>query len=173
MWETWVWSLVWEDPLENGKASHSSILAWRITWTLVQGVTESDTTEHFHFHPSLPPITSWQIDGGTMVTVSNYIFLVPKITMDDDCSHEIKRCLLLRRKAMANLDIVLKSRDHIVKSMVFPVVLYGFESWIVKKSECQRIDAFKLWSWERLLTVPWTARGSNQSILKEISLQLK
>ena len=120
------------------------------------------------------PITSWEIDGET---VSDFIFLGSKITADGDHSHEIKRCLLLRRKIMTNLDSVFKSRDitlptkfHLVKAMVFPVVMYGCESWTVKKAEWQRIDAFELWCWRRLLRVPWTARRSNQSILKEISL---
>ena len=118
------------------------------------------------------PITSWQIDGET---VRDY-FLYSKITTDGDCSHEIKRCLLLGRKAMTNLDSILKSRGitlstkvHLVKAMVFPVVMYGCEIWTIKKAECQRIDAFELWCWRRLLRVPWTARRSNQSILKEIS----
>ena len=122
------------------------------------------------------PITSWQIDGQTMETVRDFIFLGSKITADGDCSHEIKRCLLLGRKAMTNLDSTLKSRDitlptkvHLVKAMVFPVVIYRCESWTTKKAECQRIDAFELWCWRRLLRVPWTARRSNQSILKEIS----
>jgi len=120
-------------------------------------------------------ITSWQIDGETMETVTDFIFLGSKITADGDYSHEIKRCLLLRKKAMTNLDSILKSRDitlptkvHLVKAMVFPVVMYGCESWIIKKAECQSIDAFELWCWRRLLRVPWTARRSNQSILKEI-----
>ena len=119
------------------------------------------------------PITSWEIDGET---VSDFIFLSSKITADSDCSHEIKRRLLLGRKVMTNLDSILKSRDislstkvHVVKAMVFPVVMYGCESWTVKKSEPQRVDAFELWCWRRLLRVPWTARRSNQSILKEIS----
>ena len=122
------------------------------------------------------PITSWQIDGETMETVTDFIFLGSKITADADCNHEIKRCLLLGRKAMTNLDSILKSRDitlptkvHLVKAMVFPVVMYGCESWTVKKAERLRIDAFELWCWRRLLRVPWTARRSNQSILKEIS----
>ena len=121
------------------------------------------------------PITSWQIDGETMETVRICIFLGSKITEDGDCSHEIKRCLLLGRKAMTNLDRLLKSRDvtlltkvHLVKAMVFSVVMYGCESWTVKKVEHQRIDAFELWCWRRLLRVPWTARRSNQSIVKEI-----
>ncbi|GBZ63276.1 hypothetical protein M6K162_2511 [Staphylococcus aureus] len=122
------------------------------------------------------PITSWQIDGETVETVSDFIFLGSKITADGDCSHEIKRRLLLGRKVMTNLDSILKSRDitlptkvRLVKAMVFPVVMYGCESWTVKKAERQRIDAFELWCWRRLLRVPWTARRSNQSILKEIS----
>ena len=122
------------------------------------------------------PITSWQIDGETMETVRYFILGSSKITADGDCSHEIKRCLLLRRKVMANLDSILKSRDitlptkvHLVKAMVFPVVMYGCESWTVKKAEHRRIGAFELWCWRRLLRVPWTARRSNQSILNEIS----
>ena len=119
------------------------------------------------------PITSWQIDGET---VADFISAGSKITADGDCSHEIKRCLLLGREVMTNLNSIIKSRDitlptkvHLVKSMVFPVVTYGCESWTVKKAECQRIDAFELWCWRRPLRVPWTARRSNQSILKEIS----
>ena len=122
------------------------------------------------------PITSWQIDGETMETVTDFIFLGSKITADGDCSHEIKRRLLLGRKAMINLDSIFKRRDitlptkvRLVKAMVFPVIMYGCESWIIKKAECRRIDAFELWCWRRLLRVPWTARRSNQSILKEIS----
>ena len=122
------------------------------------------------------PITSWEIDGETVETVSDFIFLGSKITADGDCSHEIKRRLLLGRKVMTNLDSILKSRDialltkvRVVKAMVFPVVMYGCESWTIKKADCQRIDAFELWCWRRLLRVPWTARRSNQSILKEIS----
>ena len=121
------------------------------------------------------PITSWEIDGETVETVPDFIFWGSKITADGDCSHEIKRCLLLGRKVMTNLDSIFKTRDitlptkvHLVKAMVYPVVMYGCESWAVKKSECQRIDAFELWCWGRLLRVPWTARRSNQSILKEI-----
>ena len=124
------------------------------------------------------PITSWQIDGETMETVRDFIFLGSKITADGDCSHEMKRCLLLGRKTMTNLDSILKSRDIIlptkfclVKAMVFPVVMYGCESWTIKKTECQRIAAFELWCWRRHLRVPWSARRSNQSILKEISLE--
>ena len=122
------------------------------------------------------PITSWQIDGETMETVIDFIFLGSKITADGDCSHEIKRCFLLRRKAMTNLDSILKSRDitlstkvHLVKAMVFPVVKYRCESWTIKKAEHQRIDALELWCWRRLLRVPWTAKKSNQSILNEIN----
>ena len=122
------------------------------------------------------PITTWEIDGKTVETVSEFTFLGSKITVDGDCSHEIKRCLLLGRKVMTNLDSILKSRDItlptkvcLVKAMVFPVVTYGCESWTVKKAECQRIDAFELWCWRRLLRVPWTARRFKQSILKEIS----
>ena len=122
------------------------------------------------------PITSWEIDGETMETVSDFIFLGSEITADGDCSHEIKRCLFLGRKVMTNLDSILKSRDitlptkvHLVKAMVFPVVMYGCETWTLKKAECQKIDAFELCCWRRLLKVPWTARRSNQSILKEIS----
>ena len=121
-------------------------------------------------------ITSWQIDGETVETVAEYILGASKITADGDCSHEIKRCFLLVRKAMTNLDSKLKIRDiplltnvHLVKAMVLPVVMYGCESWTIKKSECWRIDAFELWCWRRLLRVPWTARRSNQSTLKEIS----
>ena len=133
------------------------------------------------------PITSQQIDGGKVETVTDFIFLCSKITVDGDCSHAIKRCLLLGRKAMINLDSV-KSRDitlltedhivlcrhmdhivHIVKAMIFPVVMYGCESWTIKKAEHWRIDAFELWCWRRLLRVPWTARRSNQAILQEIS----
>ena len=122
------------------------------------------------------PITSWQIDGETVETVADFTFWGSKITADGDCSHEIKRCLLLGRKIMINLDSLLKSKDItlptkvcLVKTMVFPVVMYGCESWTKRKAECRRIDAFELWCWRRLLGVPWTARSSNQSILKEIS----
>ena len=122
------------------------------------------------------PITSWQTDGETVETMSDFIFGGSKITADGDCSHEIKRCLLIGRKAMTNLDSILKSRDislpakvHLVKAMAFPVVMYGCESWTIKKAEPQRIDAFEPWCWRRLLRVLWTARRSNQSILREIS----
>ena len=122
------------------------------------------------------PITSWQIDGETVETVSDFIVLGSQITADGDCSHEIKRRLLLGRKVMTNLDSIFKSRDiilptkvRLVKAMVFPVVMFGCESWTVKKAERRRIDAFELWCWRRLLRVPWIARKSNQSFLKEIS----
>ena len=121
------------------------------------------------------PISSWQIDRETMETVADFIFLGSKITADGDCSHEIKRCLLLERKVMTNLDSILKSRDitlstkvHLVKAMVFPIVLYGCESWTIRKAECRRIDVLELWCWRKLLRVPWIARRSNQSILKEV-----
>ena len=122
------------------------------------------------------PITSWQIDGQTVETVADFILGGSKITVDDDCSHEIKRCLLLGRQDMTNLDSIFKSRDItlptkvcLVEAMIFPVVMYGCESWTVKKVECRRIAAFELWCWRRLSRVPWTTRRSNQSILKEIS----
>ena len=118
------------------------------------------------------PITLWKTDGETMETVRDFIFLGSKITANGDCSHEIKRCLLLGRKVMTNLDSVLKSRDvtlptkiHLVKAMVFPIVMYGCENWTIRKSDRQRIDAFKLWCWRRLLRVPWTARSQSKSIL--------
>ena len=122
------------------------------------------------------PITPWEIEGETVETVSNFIFGGSKITADGDCSHEIKRRLLLGKQVMTNLDSIFKSRDItlstkvcLVKVMVFPVVIYGCESWTVKKAECQRIDTFELWCWRRLLRVPWTAKRYNRSILKEIS----
>ena len=122
------------------------------------------------------PITSWQIDGASVETVTDFIFWGSKITADGDYNHEIKRCLLFGRKVVTNLDSLLKSRDiilptkvHLVKAMVFPVVMYRCESWTIKKAEHRRIDGFELWCWRRLLRVPWTARRSNQSILKEIS----
>ena len=125
------------------------------------------------------PITSWEIDGKTVKTVSDFIFGGSKITADGDCSHEIKRCLLLGRKVITNLDSILKSRDItlptkvcLVKAMVFPVVMYGCESWTVKKAECQRIDAIELWCWRRLLRVPWTAKSSNQSIPRKSVLNI-
>ena len=124
------------------------------------------------------PITSWQIDGKTMETVRDFIFLDSKITADGDCSHEIKRRLLLGRKTMTNLDSMLKSRHitlptkvHLVKTKVFPIVTYGCENWAIKKAECRRIDAFELWCWRRLLRVPWTARRFNQLIIKENSTE--
>ena len=120
------------------------------------------------------PITSWQIDGGTVETVADFISVGSKISADGDYSHEIKRCLLLGRKVMTNLHSILiaetlPTKVHLVKAMVFPVVLYGCESWTIKTAECQKIDAFALWCWRRLLRVPWTARKSNQSIRKEFS----
>ena len=122
------------------------------------------------------PITSWEIDGEIVEAVSDFVFLGSKITTDGDCSHEIKRRLLLGRKVMTNLDSILKSRDitlptkvHLVKALIFSVVMYGCENWTVKKAEHRRIDAFEVWCWRRLLRVPWTARRSNQSILKQIS----
>ena len=122
------------------------------------------------------PITSWQIDGETVETVTDFTFGGSKITADGDCTHEIKRCLLLGRKVMTNLDSILKGRDFtlptkvlLVKTMVFPIVMYGCESWTIKKAQHQRIDAFELLLWRRLLSIPWTARRSTQSILKEIS----
>ena len=125
------------------------------------------------------PITSWQIDGETMETVTDFILGGSKINAYGDCSHEIKRCLLLERKVMTNIDSILKSRDitlptkvRLVKAMVFPVVMYGCENWTIKKAEHHRIDVFEPWCWRRLLRVPWTARRSNQSILKEISLNV-
>ena len=125
------------------------------------------------------PIISCQIDGETMETVADFILGGSEIIADGDCSHEIKRCLLLGRKAITKLDSILKSRDItlptkvcLVKAMVFPVVKYGYESWTIKKAECQRIDAFELWCWRRFLRVPWTARRSNQSILKESVLNI-
>ena len=122
------------------------------------------------------PITPWQIDGETMETVTEFILGGSKIAADGDCSHEIKRCLLTGRKAMTNLDSILKSRDitlptkvHLVKALFFPVFMYRFVGWTIKKADCHRIDAFELWCWRRLLRVPWTARRSNQSILKEVN----
>ena len=122
------------------------------------------------------PITAWQIEGGKVEVVTDFLLLGSRITVDSDCSHEIRRKLLLGRKAMTNLDSVLKSRHmtlptkvHIAKAMVFPVVMYSCEGWTIKKAECQRIDAFKLWCWRRLLKVPWTTRRSNQSVLREIN----
>ena len=125
------------------------------------------------------PITSWQIDGETVETVRDFTFRGSKITADGDCSHEIKRCLLFGRKSYDHLDSILKSRHitlltkvHLVKVMVFPAVMYGCESWTIKKAECRRIDAFELWCWRRLLRVPWSAKRSNQSIVKEINLNI-
>ena len=152
MWETRVQSLGQEDPPEKEMATHYSTLAWKIPWTEEPGRLQSMGSQRVRH------------DWGT------------KITADGDCSHEIKRHLLLGRKAMTNLESLLKTRDiilptkvHLVKAIVFPLVMYGCESWNIKKAEHQRIDAFELWCWRRLLRVPWTARRSNQSILKEIS----
>ena len=138
------------------------------------GVDHNKLEKLQSWHPVL--ITSWQTDGETVETVADFIFLGCKITADGDCSHEIKRRLFLGRKVMTNLDSIFKSRDitlpmkvHLVKAMIFPVVMYGCESWTVMKAEHRRIDVFELWCWRRLLRVPWTARRSNQSILKEIS----
>ena len=135
--------------------------------------------ESFYILMASGPTTSWEIDGETVETVSDFIFLGSKITTDGDRSHKIKRHLLLGRKVMTNLDSIFKSRDitlptkvHLVKAMVFPVVMYGCDSWIIKRAELRRIDAFELWCWRRLLWVPWTSRRSNQSILKEISPEL-
>ena len=185
--------------------THSSTLAWKIPWMknpgrlhTVHGVTKSQTRlSDFTFLMKVKeesekvglklniqktkimasgPITSWQIEGETIETVTDFIFLDSKITADGDCSHEIKRRLILERKVVTNLDSILKSRDitlptkvHLGKAMVFPVVMYGCESWTIKKAEHGRIDAFELWCWRRLFRVPWTARRSNQSILKEIN----
>ena len=142
----------------------------------VYGIFQARVLEWGAIVFSVGTITSWQIDGETVETMSDFIFLGSKITADGDCSHEIKGRLLLGREVMTNLDSILKSRDftlptkvHLVKAMVFPVVMYGCESWAIKKGECQRIDAFELWCWRRLLRVPWTATRFNQSILKEIS----
>ena len=146
-------------------------------WRIVQGkVIIFQVNLRFLILRKSGLITSWEIDGETVETVSDFIFGGSKITADGDCGHEIKRCLLLGRKVMSNLDSILKSRDiplptkvHLVKAMVFPVVMYGCESWTVKKVELWKIDAFEMWCWIRLLRVPWTARRSNQSILKKIS----
>ena len=139
-------------------------------------VNNTEVKEPWQTATASSPITSGQIDGGTMETVRDLIVLGSKITADGDCSHEIKRCLLLGRKAMTNLDSILKSRDitlptkfHLVKAMVFPLVVYGCKSWTIKKTEHQRIDGFELWCWRRLLRIPWTAKTFIQSILKEVS----
>ena len=144
------------------------------------GAPKNEVWHCFHcfpiYFPWSGPITSWQIEKENREAVTDFLFLGSKITVDGDCSHEIRRHLLLGRKAMTNLDSVLKSKDitlptkvHIIRAMVFSVVTYGCESWTMKKAECQRIDALELWCWKRLLKIPWTARRSNQSILKEIS----
>ena len=159
MQEPRIRSLGLEDPLERGTATHSSTLAWRSLWTEETGGLQSMGSQRV---------------GDNWVT--NFIILGSKITADGDCSHEIKRRLLLGRKIMASLDSILKSRDttlatkvHLVKAMVFPVVMYGCESWTIKKAEQWGTDAFEVWCWRRLLRVPWTARRSNQSIQKEAS----
>ena len=138
-------------------------------------VNSTEVKEPWQTAPASSSITSGQIDGGTMETVRDFTVLGSKVTADGDCSHEIKRRLLLGRKTMTNLDSILKSRDitlptkfHLVKAVVFPLVVYGCESWSIKKTVCHRIDGFELWCWRRLLRVPWTQRRSNQSILKEI-----
>ena len=178
--------------LEKKMATLSSVLAWRIPETGEPGGLSSLGLHRARHNwsdlaaaaakPMISkvmasgPITLWEIDGETVEKVSDFIFLGSKIIADGDCSHGIKKRLLLGRKVMTNLDSILKSRDitlptkvRLVKAMVFPVVVYGWESWTVKKAERRRIDAFELWCWRRLLRVPWTARRSNQSILKEIS----
>ena len=161
------------------KLSHSQLQSWVAHWLDLISIASARTPDPRWVIPvsiRYGPITSWQIDGETVETVTDFIFLDSKITADGDCSHEIKRHLLLGRKVMTNLDSILKSRDmslptkvHLVKTMVFPVVMYGCESWTIKKAEHQRINAFELWCWRRLLRVPWIAWRSNQSILKEIS----
>ena len=200
MQEAWVWSLGQEDPLEKGMGTHSVFLPGEFNGQRILmgyspwGPEESDTTEwltHQHYTPitfkkkilmlkkkrKLKKLAALVPHfRETQTTVTDFIFLGFKITALSDCSHEIKRHLLLGRKAMTNVDCVLKSRDitllinvHIVKAMVFPVVMYRCESWTIKKAGSQRIDVFSLWCWRRLLRVPWTARRSNQSILKEIN----
>ena len=151
-------------------------IRWPIYWSFRFSISPSNEYSGLISFRASGPITSWQIDGETVETVSDFIFGGSKITADGDCSHEIKRRLLLGRKVTTNLDSIFKRKDitlptkvHLVKAMVFPVVIYGYESWTVKKAERRRIDAFELWCWRRLLRVPWTARRSNQSILKEIS----
>ena len=206
MQETWIdpqvrFNLGLEDPLEKEMATHSNVPAWRSINNLRYA---DDTTLMAESEEELKsflmkvkkesekvglklyiqktkimasgPITSWEVDGETVETVTNFIFWGSKITADGDCSLEIKICLLLERKVMTNLDSILKSRDntlptkvHLVKAMVFPVIMYGCESWTIKKAEHRRIDVFELWCWRRFLRVPRTSRGSNQSILKEIS----
>ena len=173
--ETQVPSLGWEDPSEKKMATHSNILAWEIPWTgepgrlQLLGSQESDKTLHLYNY--IADLECWIAE-----TVSDFFGGGSKITADGDCSHEMKIRLLLGRKVMSNLDSILKSIDIslptkvcLVKAMVFPVVMYGCESWTMKKAKCRRIDAFELRCWRRLLRVPWTARRSNQSILKEIS----
>ena len=193
MWETWVQFLGWEDTLEKAMTIHSSILAWRISWIFPYGrkqrknefLNESEKggwktwLKSQHSENSDHGIWSHHFmanNGETMETVTYFIFFGSKITADGNCSHEIKRHLLFGRKTMTNLDSILKSRDitlptkvHLVKAMVFPVVMYGCESWTIKKVEFQRTDTFELWYWRKLLKFPWTARKSHLAILKEIS----
>ena len=159
---------LWQKVRKNQRAS------W---WKWKRRVKSWLKAQHSEKIMASGPITSWQIDGETMETVTDFIFLGSKITADGDCSHENKRCLLLGRKTITNLDSMLKNRHYfatkirIVKAMVFPVIVYGHENWTIKKAECQRIDAFKLWCWRRFFKVPWTARRSNQSTLKEINTE--
>ena len=165
MQDTWIRSLGWEDPLKKGKATHS------VFWAREFHGLYSPFSQRVGHNREIFTFTSWQIDGET---VADFIFLGSKITADGDYSHGIKRCLPLGRKVMTNLDsifknITLSTKVHRVKAMVFPVAMYGCKSWTIKKAEGRRIDAFELWCWRRLLRVPWTARRSNQSILKEIS----
>ena len=158
-----------------------SLPSGKLGWWVIVRIKKINKFEGFRIMPCSSKHSLWAVilfTGETVETVPDFIFGGSKITADGDCSHEIKRCLLLGRKAMINLESILKSRDitlptkvHLVKAMVFPVVIYGCESWTVKKAECQRIDAFELWCWRRLLRVPWTAGRPNQSILKEISLE--
>ena len=156
-----LWQKATKEPFESERGE------WK-SWLKTQHSKNKDHGIRSH--------ARWQIDGERMETVTDFIFLGSKITADGDCSQEIKRCLLLGRKAMTNLDSILRNRDitlptkvHLVKAMVFPVVMYGCESWAIKKAEHRRIDAFELWCWRRLLRVPWTAKRSNQTTLKQIS----
>ena len=167
--QTYPFLIRWDLPFLFSNIYFSNYLLLSHTFSLFNFI-------HFNHFMASGPITSWEIDGETVETETDFIFLGSKITAGGDCSHEIKRCLLLGRKVMTNLDSILKSRDItlptkvcLVKAMVFPVVMYGYESWTVKKTECWKIDAFELWCCRRLLRVPWTARRSNQSILNETS----
>ena len=181
------WNTIWnQDCL--GKYQSLQISRWHHPygrkWRTKEPLDEREESEKVGLELNIQktkiiasgPITSWEIDGETVETMSNFIFGGSQITADGDCSHEIKRCLLLGMKVKINLQSILKSRDitlptkvHLVKAMVFPIDMYGCESWTIKKAEHWRIDAFELWCWRRLLKVPWTARRSNQSIPKEIS----